>query len=148
MQEVYLQECPVMNCHYKCNFKKIMDSNLARQHGEIEEKFPCSQCKKEFDSEYQHDHHEEKGMCTKKKVWCCTDCVRSFKTSVEMNHHRARVHTLEESMVVCNYCQSELANTGALINHCKIIHPRRSWHLEDCMQRAQREEEEGGEDDQ
>ena len=80
--------------------QKVLDSHLAKKHGEIEEKFPCPMCK-DFDSEYLRDRHVKKNMCTK-KVWRCTECVRSFKTSLQMNHHRARVHTVEEPMVVCH----------------------------------------------
>ena len=143
---VYLQECPVLNCDYKCQSKKVLDSHLAQKHGEGEQKFVCPMCKKEFASEYLRDRHVKKNMCQKKKVWRCTECVRSFKSSVEMNHHRARVHTGEEPMVVCNYCKGELANPGSLINHCKLMHPDRSWHLDQAMQRVEEEEEEQEDD--
>ena len=63
-----------------------------------------------------------------------------------MNHHRARVHIGEEPMVVCNYCKGELANPGSLINHCKLMHPDRSWHLDQAMQRVEDEEEEQEDD--
>ena len=103
-------------------------------------------CKKEFASEYLRDRHVKKNMC-QKKVWRCTECVRSFKSSVEMNHHRARVHTGKEPMVVCNYCKGEFANPGSLINHCKLMHPDRSWHLDQAMQRVEEEEEEEEQED-
>ena len=111
------------------------------KHGEGDEKFPCPLCKKTFDSEFLMDRHVKKNMCTKKKMWRCTECVRSFKTSLQMNHHRAKFHTGEEQMAVCKYCKGELANPGSLINHCKIIHFDKSWHLSDAMEKVHEDDE-------
>ena len=60
---VYLQHCPVLNCEYKCQSKKVLDSHLARQHGESDQTFACPKCKKNFASEYLRDRHVTKNMC-------------------------------------------------------------------------------------
>ena len=66
-QGVYLHECPVLNCTYKCQSKRVLDSHLAKKHGEGDKKFPCPMCKKNFDSEFLMDRHVKKNMCTKKR---------------------------------------------------------------------------------
>ena len=36
---------------------------------------------------------------------------------------------------------------GSLINHCKLMHPDRHWHLDQAMQRVEEEEEEEEQED-